>query len=288
MGTSVEVRAVGGDAATRAEAIQEAFAAIAEVDRVMSNWRADSEITAANRDAADFAVRLSDPLFSVIQAGQTVADRSGGAFDMTVGPLIRLWGFRPRNPQMPTSPNWTWCGARELPEHPARPGRPTVRFVRPGVEIDLGGIAKGFAVELAAGVFDTWPRRFHRRRRQPVHAGAPDRQATWIVGVRDPDRVDGLLGTLELPPGSVSTSAHVRESSRGWPEVRPHLRPAHDHAERRRAGRHAVLARAPWPTPCPRPCSTSGPTAASPSSTRTPRCSASWPTARRTARVRSR
>jgi thiamine biosynthesis lipoprotein len=162
-----------------------------------------------NRDAADFAVHVSDALFSVIEAGQSVSDRSGGAFDLTVGPLVRLWGFRPRQPRLPTSDEL--ASARGLVNYrniQLDQASHTVRFVRPGVEIDLGGIAKGFAVELAAGVL----------RRQGLEGfidaggnqymlGRPIGKTTWTVGVRDPDRAGGLLGTLDLPEGSVSTSA---------------------------------------------------------------------------------
>ena len=209
MGTSVEVRAVGGDSTTRTAAIHEAFAAIAEVDRVMSNWRADSEITTVNRDAADFAVHVSDALLSVIEAGQSVSDRSGGAFDLTVGPLVRLWGFRPRHPHLPTHDEL--ASVRSLVNyHDIQLDRAdhTVRFVRSGVEIDLGGIAKGFAVELAANVL--------RRRGldgfidaggNQYMLGRPLGKAVWTVGVRDPDRADSVLGTLDLREGSVSTSA---------------------------------------------------------------------------------
>jgi thiamine biosynthesis lipoprotein len=209
MGTSVEVRVFGGDASSRQSAAAEAFGAMAEVDRLMSNWRADSEITAANRDARDFAVRLSDPLFTVIQAGQMVADRSGGAFDMTVGPLMKLWGFRPRNPHLPTAEELAPVrGLVNFRNVQLDEASHTMRFVRPDVEVDLGGIAKGFAVEVAAGAL--------RRRGlggfidaggNQYMLGKPPGKPAWTVGIRDPDHADGLLGTLVLPEGSVSTSA---------------------------------------------------------------------------------
>jgi thiamine biosynthesis lipoprotein len=84
----------------------------------------------------------------------------------------------------------------------------TMRFVRPGVEVDLGGIAKGFAVELAAGAL--------RKRGLAGYIdaggnqymlGRPPGKTSWTVGVRDPDHPGELIGTLELPEGSVSTSA---------------------------------------------------------------------------------
>ncbi len=83
-----------------------------------------------------------------------------------------------------------------------------MRFARPGVEVDLGGIAKGFAVELAAGAL--------RKRGLAGYIdaggnqymlGRPPGKSSWTVGVRDPDHPGELLGTLDLPEGSVSTSA---------------------------------------------------------------------------------
>jgi FAD:protein FMN transferase len=208
MGTSIEVRAHGGTPEARADAIREAFGAMIEVDRLMSNWRADSELSAANRDAADFDARLSDPLFSVIHAGQTVADRSGGAFDMTVGPAVTLWGFRSRKPHAPTAEELAAIrGLVNYRNVTLDPEKRTMRFARAGMEIDLGGIAKGFAVEVAAGSL--------RRRGlggfidaggNQFMLGLPPGKTSWTVGVRDPDH-EGLLGVLDLPEGSVSTSA---------------------------------------------------------------------------------
>jgi FAD:protein FMN transferase len=208
MGTSVEVRAHGGTEATRAEAIAEAFGAMEEVDRLMSNWRADSEISAVNREAAEGDVHLSDPLFSVIEAGQLVADRSSGAFDLTIGPAVALWGFRSRKPHAPSPEEL--AAIRPAVDHRnirLDTARRTLRFTRPGVEIDLGGIAKGFAVEVAStslrrrgldGFIDAGGNQYM--------LGVPPGKLEWTVGIRDPDR-EALLGVLDLPAGSVSTSA---------------------------------------------------------------------------------
>jgi thiamine biosynthesis lipoprotein len=205
----VEVRAYNGDEAARLAAIDEAFAAVAEVDRVMSNWKPESELMVANRAAAAGPVKLSDPLFAVIKAGLEVGDRSGGAFDLTVGPAIQLWGFRTRKPHLPTDAEITALrGAVNYRNVVLDEASRTMRFVRPGVEVDLGGIAKGFAVELAAGAL--------RKRGLAGYIdaggnqymlGRPPGKTSWTVGVRDPDHPGELIGTLELPEGSVSTSA---------------------------------------------------------------------------------
>jgi FAD:protein FMN transferase len=209
MGNSVEVRAYNGDAASRIAAISEAFAAMTEVDRVMSNWKPESELMIANRAAASGPVRLSDPLFAVIKAGLEVGDRSGGAFDLTVGPAIQLWGFRTRKPHVPSDEEvGALRGTVNYRNVVLDEASHTIRFVRAGVQVDLGGIAKGFAVELAAGAL--------RKRGLAGYIdaggnqymlGRPPGKNSWEVGVRDPDHPGELLGTLELPEGSVSTSA---------------------------------------------------------------------------------
>jgi thiamine biosynthesis lipoprotein len=209
MGTSIEVRAFGGDAAARTAAIDEAFGAMAEVDRLMSNWRDDSELGAVNRGAAAAPVVASPPLFDVVRAGVDICRKSGGAFDMTVGPLVKLWGFMSRQPHVPTPSELAairpLVGCANVVLDPAAR---TIRFARPGVELDLGGIAKGFAVELAAGSL--------RRRGlggfidaggNQFLLGRPPGKQAWTIGIQDPDHPSELIGTLDLQEGSVSTSA---------------------------------------------------------------------------------
>jgi thiamine biosynthesis lipoprotein len=209
MGTSMQVQAIGGDEAARRAAIDEAFAAMAEVDRLMSNYRSDSELSHVNREASLGPVVVSDPLLRVIEAGQRVSADSKGAFDMTVGPLVKLWGFRDKTPHIPTS-------AELAAVHPLVGYRSlivdalhhTISFARPGMEIDLGGIAKGFAVEVAANVL--------RRRGltgfidaggNQYMLGTPPGKASWTVGIKNPDVADRLVGVIDVKGGSVSTSA---------------------------------------------------------------------------------
>jgi FAD:protein FMN transferase len=209
MGTSIEVQAFGGDEAARKAAIGEAFAAFAEVDRLMSNYRDDSELSLVNGRAAIESVAVSEPMFRVLEAARRVSSASNGAFDVTVGPLVRLWGFHDKKPHVPT--------ARELAA--VRPlvdyrnvlldaKERAVHFTRPGVEIDLGGIAKGFAVEIAADVL--------RRRGfggfidaggNQYLLGLPPGKRTWTVGIKDPDVPNRVMGVVETGEISVSTSA---------------------------------------------------------------------------------
>jgi thiamine biosynthesis lipoprotein len=209
MGTSIQVKAIGADEAARRAAIDEAFAAIAEVDRLMSNYRGDSELSHLNREAARGPVVVSEPLWRVIEAAQHVSAISNGAFDVTVGPLVRLWGFQSKTPHVPSSTELEHVrplvGYRGLTLDPS--GH-TVRFAHAGMEIDLGGIAKGFAVEIAGDVL-------HRRGLTGLidaggnqyMVGRPPGKTSWTVGIKDPDAAGRLIGVVDLSAGSVSTSA---------------------------------------------------------------------------------
>ena len=208
MGTSMTIDVYGADQPARRAAADEAFAAMAEVDRLMSHYRDDSEVSAINRQAGATPVRVSDPVMAVLTAAETLSRRSNGAFDITVGPLMKLWGFYQKQPHVPTRteldairPLVDYRGVRLDP----RAG--TVRLARRGMEIDLGGIAKGFAVELAGGVL--------RRRHvsgsidaggNQYFVGTPPDHTRWRVGIEDPTRQGALLGTLNLTDGAVATS----------------------------------------------------------------------------------
>ena len=209
MGTSVQVQASGGDETTRRTAIDEAFGAFAEVDRLMSNYRDDSELALINRSAARGVVSVSDPMFGVLDAARRVSSASHGAFDITVGPLVRLWGFHDKKPHVPTDAEL--ATVRTLVDYRyviLDAEHHTVRFARPGVELDLGGIAKGFAVEVAAGVL--------RRRGlsgfidaggNQYLLGTPPGKRTWNVGIKNPAVPDRVMGVVEIGEISVSTSA---------------------------------------------------------------------------------
>jgi thiamine biosynthesis lipoprotein len=138
-----------------------------------------------------------------------VSDRSSGAFDITVGPLARLWGFHDKKPHVPS--DLELQAVKPLVDYRnllLDEVSHTIRFARPGVEIDLGGIAKGFAVELAANVLKRHGLAgFIDAGGNQYMLGLPPGKSSWTVGVRDPDRADALIGTIDSPGGSVSTSA---------------------------------------------------------------------------------
>ncbi|MFN7916736.1 MAG: FAD:protein FMN transferase [Vicinamibacterales bacterium] len=183
MGTSVRVELSGGDPLTRAEVAQEAFAAVAEVERLMSDYRKDSELSRLNATAASGPVVVSGPLFAVVTAAERVQRASGGAFTAVVSA---------HDVARPVTAN--------AADH-------TIRFAHAGVRLSLDGLAKGFAAELAAaslsrrgfsGTVDIGGVQYM--------VGLPVGKRVWSVGVADPVQRDALLGALDVVAGAVATA----------------------------------------------------------------------------------
>jgi thiamine biosynthesis lipoprotein len=143
MGTAAEVRAVG--LKPPVPGIEAAFAALTRVDEALTLWK-ESELTRLN---AAGAAEVSPDLLAVLRRALEVAEASGGAFDPTVEPLVRAAGHLGGTPrELPDDERRALLarvGAQRVHVDPARP------FVRmePGTRLDFGGIAKGYAVDLA-------------------------------------------------------------------------------------------------------------------------------------------
>lgn len=153
MGTMFRIVLYAPDADTAGAAADAAFERVAQLDQVLSDYRDSSELMLLCRQAGGPAIEVSDDLFRVLSAAQEVAARSGGAFDVTAGPLVRLWRRARRTGEMPDS--------QRLAEALALTGYEKlhldektrfVRLDRPRMLLDLGGIAKGFAAEEAMAV----------------------------------------------------------------------------------------------------------------------------------------
>lgn len=227
MGTYCEVQAYHTDPAAAREAISKALDEMQRVDRLLSNYDPNSELSAMNRTAGLAPVRVSEELFAFVRRCQDYVTETGGAFDPTVGPLVRAWGFFTPTPARPSAPAIaTARGMAGFDKVRLDPVARTVQFTESGVEIDPGGIGKGFAVDLAANVL-----RQHGIRAGMVSAGGstiyalghpPDRPA-WTVAIRDPANPETPIAIVALSDNSVSTSGvsekFVQEGSRRFGHV---------------------------------------------------------------------
>ena len=147
MGSMVRIVAYADDQASARRAFQAAFARVEELDRILSDYRPDSEL---NRLCVARTAIVSPDLFRVLQVSQRLAEESDGAFDITAGPLIRLWREARRSKILPDArvieAARTLTGWRQLILHP-KTRRATL--AQAGMQLDVGGIAKGYVAEEA-------------------------------------------------------------------------------------------------------------------------------------------
>jgi thiamine biosynthesis lipoprotein len=205
MGTIAEVRvhavAPGADAE---RAIEAAMGEIHAVDRLMAVQRPDSDVSRVNRGAATRAVSVDHRVVEVLRASRHLSELTDGAFDVTVLPTVRAWGFldgQPRRPAHAPRP----AGYRHVRVDEARD---EIAFDRADVGVDLGGIAKGYALDRARTAMverGVWSAYLDLGGNVATLGTAPDGRP-WRFGIRHPRRPDALIGAIEVGEGSVSTS----------------------------------------------------------------------------------
>jgi thiamine biosynthesis lipoprotein len=206
MGTRMDVQLWHED---EAEARRLLAAAMAEFDRIeagMSTYRADSEISRVNARAADRPVPVSAEFYDLIGRALEMSVLSGGAFDITYDSVGQLYDFRRRvHPSdAEIDAHLAQIDYRHVVLQPA--GR-SIRFTMPGTRINLGGIAKGYAVERVIGIL-----RAAGVRHALATAGGDtrllgDRRGKpWMIGIRDPDDETRLVTRLALADEAISTS----------------------------------------------------------------------------------
>jgi thiamine biosynthesis lipoprotein len=210
MGTVFAVVAYGRDARYLAQVANEAFEEIDRLDAQMSNYRPESELAGINRGAARQAVVVEPRLFQLIRDSLRSSDETGGAFDITVGPLMKAWGFFRGQGRLP-SPS-------ELRQVLKRVGyrrvkldqnRRTISFAAEGVELDLGGIAKGYAVDQAAEILraNGVTSALVSSGTSSIYAlGAPPEERAWKITLRDPYDAEKVGNVVYLKNYSLSAS----------------------------------------------------------------------------------
>jgi thiamine biosynthesis lipoprotein len=206
MGTAIHVELWSDDAATAADAMAAVMDEMRRIDAAMSPYKETSELSRLNRDASKQPVEVSAELFDLLERSIAFSEFSRGAFDVTYASAGHLYDYRQR--VRPTDAQLAAArgaiGYRHLQLD--RASR-TVRFAQPGVRVDLGGFAKGHAVERAVALLSA-----RGVRHAVVSAGGDtrllgDRRGRpWMIGVRDPDRAGHVIALLPLEDAAVSTS----------------------------------------------------------------------------------
>lgn len=216
MGTVAAVQCADHAAAPQARDL--AQTAFDDLDRELSAWKEDSVLASVNRAAGTSnTVAISASFAKVLDYALATAKESGGAFNPLIGPVMRAWGFNGAAPR-PELP-----GAAELEtakslsdwrkvEFSARQEGADVRLLVPGMRIDLGAIAKGYAVDLA------WERlKAAGQTNLLIDLGgnlramgqAAPKRGGWRIGVRNPFNESEIIGYFILRDGeAVATSGN--------------------------------------------------------------------------------
>jgi thiamine biosynthesis lipoprotein len=210
MWTKFEIVAFGPNRMRLAEAAEAAFEEVDRLDRQTSNYSETSELTHINRNAARADVIVERELFDLLKLSLDYSQATGGTFDITVGPLMKAWGFFKGRGRLPEPKELSTVMARVGYQHVRLDERArTIRFDGDGVELDLGGVAKGYAVDKAeeilrgSGVTSA----LITSGTSSISAiGAPPNKAAWRVEVSDPLDRSRHQTSIELKDESVSTS----------------------------------------------------------------------------------
>ena len=204
MGTQLKIELESSSASEAQTCIADAVAEMQRIESQMSPWIEASEISRINRDAAILSVPISAELETLLIRAQALSELSDGAFDITFASVGSRYdyrrGIRPDAASIAsTLPAINYRGLQLANRR--------IRFSHPGTRIDLGGIAKGYAVDRAIGKL-----RDCGIRNAYISAGGDSRilgsrgNRPWIIGVQHPRNADAVLIRLPLTNSAISTS----------------------------------------------------------------------------------
>lgn len=210
MGSLYTVAVYGEDRSQLSAAVQAALQEARRIDDLISNYKTDSELSEINRDAARHPVKVSTEVFDLLEKCQQYSRASDGAFDWTVGPLMRVWGFYRGSGRLPqrdeVAAAMRSVGYNHV--HLDAQNR-TVSFDAPGVELDPGGIGKGYAVDRMADILREAgiESGLISAAGSSIYAiGAPPGEKGWYVRIRDPKSETVTAAEVWLKDESLSTS----------------------------------------------------------------------------------
>jgi FAD:protein FMN transferase len=200
----------------RLAAAQQALEQVDAIEAQLTVFRATSEVARLNRGAASEPVHVSHALHALLRLAREIGLETGGAYDVTCGTLVRCWGFRQRAGRVPdagtldrarNASGWS----RVLFDDDAG----TIAFAVPGLEINLGSIGKGYALDhmaaclRAGGIHDFL---LQAGGSSVLAAGESGAGPGWTVAIADGRRPDARLGTIVLSDQALSTSGIGRQS----------------------------------------------------------------------------
>ena len=233
MDTLVRIEAFDKNGEKAQEALEAAFSEIERLSSIFSHHMPESEVSGLNRSAGERPRSVSEELYTVLQRSIHFSKSMGGAFDVTVGVVSQLWDFTGEEPRVPR---------RHVLEEKLRSvdygqivveDGPRVGLRDSTMAVDLGGVAKGYAVDRAVAVLKE-----KGITRAIVEAGgdigllgSKPKGQPWHIGVQHPRDIQSLVAVIKVDSGSVATSGdyerffvqdgqryhHILDPKTGWP-----------------------------------------------------------------------
>jgi len=228
MGSTYSIAVYGDDRVQLEAAVDAAFDEVRRLDDLLSNYKPESEWSEVNREAAQRPVKVSPELFRLLQACVEYSRASEGAFDISVGPLMKVWGFYKGSGHLPHRAEVQAAMAKVGYRHILLdPAAQTVRFDRPGVELDPGGIGKGYAVDRMVDVLK------QKGVGAALVAGSgssiyglgapPEEPKGWRIDIKDPWDIRKSLAEVYLRDMSMSTSGSYEKFFRAEGKTYAHI-----------------------------------------------------------------
>ncbi|MEA3328747.1 MAG: FAD:protein FMN transferase [Candidatus Omnitrophota bacterium] len=213
MGTVVEISVAEGDKKPEQikRAVDKAFEEMDSINKLMSIYRTDSQLSEINRSGKGQMAVVSDELLEVIKKSIWISRLSSGAFDVTLGPVIELWGFGqkgrienlPSLEQIDKALSMVGYHSIIIDDEEKKIG-----FAKEGMRIDLGAVAKGYAVDKAIKALKS-----EGINNALVNAGGDicclglnAKRMPWIIGIKDPRHFSRIITTLKLENKACATS----------------------------------------------------------------------------------
>jgi thiamine biosynthesis lipoprotein len=201
MGTLFTIIVFADEQSKAEAACHAAFQRVDQLEDVMSDYRADSELMRLCEKPVGQPVPVSADLFEIMQQAQKISELSDGAFDITVGPYVRLWRFARKRKALPTRAELAEAsvavGFRKLRLDPRKR---TVTLLMPNMRLDLGGIAKGYAADQALALLKL------RGINQALVAASGD----IAIGEAPPGKRGWKLGIANLAGANVSSNLFLQ------------------------------------------------------------------------------
>ena len=207
MGTVVEITLVGDDEEGAKKAALQAFQEIKRIEQLMSPWINSSDVTRINRSAGEEWVKVSPETLRVIKKAKEISELSEGGFDITVGPLTQLWriarerGIPPSTEELKRKLDLVNFRNLMIDQE----GKVFLR--KKGMAIDLGGIAKGHAVDRAFELLRTLGyKNLIVNAGGDLRVGGSKIDQPWSIGIQDPRSSEKIMATVTIFDSAIATS----------------------------------------------------------------------------------